>query len=264
MTGARYFILVGQMVRTSAVLAMRYRMQFLVELVMSVFWVIWTVAPLSFAFQHRENIGGWRMPEALLVMGFFIILKAVLEGTINPNLLSVVEHIRKGTLDFVLIKPVDSQFLVSASRLEPVKIVDVAGGLAVLGWALHELRLVPGPTEVFSAAGMMFASVLILYAVWLLAICTAFWFVRIDNLAHLFASILDAGRWPLTVFRGWLRFVLTFVVPVGLMTSFPAMALRGTLETSAAFTALGVAVGFVVVSRVMWKTAVRHYRSASS
>jgi ABC-2 type transport system permease protein len=103
-----------------------------------------------------------------------------------------------------------------------------------------------------------------MYSLWLLAICTSFFFVRVDNLRFLLGAITDAGRWPIPVFRGWLRWVLTFVIPVAIITSFPAMALRGTWDAGLVVTGVLTAVAFVVVSRRLWLYSLASYTSASS
>lgn len=252
------------LMRASITAQMQYRVDFLIQLGMALFWSIWHLLPLWLVFQLRETIAGFRFEEAALVLSAFLILKSVLEGLVNPNMALVVDHVRRGTLDFVLLKPVDSQLLVSVSRVLPSKAVDLAWGLGLGLWALGRLEPAPPPAAIAAGLAMLLTAVALLYALWLLVICTAFWFVRIDNLAFLFASIFDAGRWPVSVFRGWVRAVLTFVLPVALMTSYPALATLGRLDASTAAVAVALAVGFLVLSRVTWRWALSHYASASS
>jgi len=260
----RYLTLFRQLLATSAQVAMQYRLDFVLGAGMALFWVGWNVSPLLLVFHHREEVGGWTLPEALLVIAFFLILKAMLEGAVSPNLVAVVEHIRKGTLDFILIKPVDAQFMVSASRFAFHKVIDATAGVALAIWAVGRLHLHPGPLEIGGAIAMLAASTAILYSLWLVVISLAFWFVRVDNLSYLFNAIFDAARWPVTIFRGWVRALLTFVIPVGLMTSFPAMALLGTLSARNVALALMLALAFLATSRFVWTRAVRRYASASS
>ncbi len=103
-----------------------------------------------------------------------------------------------------------------------------------------------------------------MYGIWLMAICTSFWFVRVDNLRFLLWSASDAGRWPLDVFAGWIRFLLVVVLPVGVVTTFPAMALRGTWSWGLVATGVAVGLGFLLASRLAWNRALGSYTSASS
>jgi ABC-2 type transport system permease protein len=243
---------------------MQYRADFVLGGAMSLFENGWSLAPVLVVYGRRAEVAGWRFPEALLVIAWFTALKGVLAGAITPSLVATVEHIRKGTLDLVLVKPVDAQLLVSLSRLEPWHLLDVATAAAMVGWALHQLHRTPTPTEAAAALGLTLASLAVLYSLSILVVAAAFWVVRLDNLSYLFLSVFDAGRWPVTVFRGVFRFVFTFVIPLGLMTTYPALALLGRLHAPTALLALAGAALFGVVSRLVWVRAIGRYRSASS
>ena len=260
----RYARLLVLQLRMSAVTAMQYRSDFLMKGAMALVWLGVTLVPLISGFQHRASVRGWTFPEALVVVGCFTLMKGILEGAISPSLTSVVEHVRKGTLDFLLLKPVDAQFLVSTARVEPWKVMDIVGGLAILGYAFHRIGHAPSPGTVGLALLLMTVGIMVLYALWILVVSASFWVVKVDNLSYLFGSLFDAGRWPIAVFRGALWFVFTFVFPLALMTSYPAMALLGRLSTPTALAALGGGVAFASVARLIWKKALRLYTSASS
>src|SRR5262249_37193722 len=112
----RYLRLLAVQLRASALLSLQYRYEFFVDGPIEFFWAITMIVPLLIVFQGRTSVAGWTLGEALVVSGWFILLQGILEGAINPSLTSVVEHIRKGTLDFVLLKPADAQFLVSTAK----------------------------------------------------------------------------------------------------------------------------------------------------
>jgi len=111
----------------------------------------------------------------------------------------------------------------------------------------------------------LFASgVLATYALWILCAAASFWVVRLDNLTYLLGAIFDVARWPIQVFRGAWRFVFTFVIPVALMTTFPAMALLGQLSARTTMLTLAGALAMLLISRLIWRSAIRNYTSASS
>ncbi len=107
------------------------------------FWTLTALVPLLVVFDQRQEIAGWTFGEALLVIGWFTLLKAVLEGAMNPSLLSVVEHIRKGTLDFVLLKPADAQFLVSTAKFQPWRVTNVLAAGAIFVYAFQRIGTRP-------------------------------------------------------------------------------------------------------------------------
>jgi ABC-2 type transport system permease protein len=258
----RYLRLLSIQVRASTLLAMQYRADFLLDGFIEVFWMVTAVVPLYVVFRVRPSVAGWSFGEALMVMGWFTFLQGVLEGAINPSLVSVVDHIRKGTLDFVLVKPADAQFLVSTSRFQPWKTVNVLTSVLVFAWGFHLLGRGPTPGGIAAAAVMMVAAVVVLYSLWILTVSAAFYVVRIDNLTQLFSAVFDAARWPVSVFRGAVRALFTFVIPLALMTTYPAEALLGTLSAGTLVASLGGAVLAFCVARAVWKTSIGRYTSA--
>jgi ABC-2 type transport system permease protein len=198
----------------------------------------------------------------LVVTGWFILLQGVLDGAINPGLATVIDHIRKGTLDFVLLKPADAQFLVSTSRFQVWRVFSVVSATVILGVAFTRLERLPTVGGIAMAVVLLITATLLLYSLWILIVSAAFFVVKVDNLTYLFSSIFDAARWPATIFRGALRFLFTFVVPLAVMTTFPAEALLGRLAFSTLVTTvLGTAL-FAGLARVVWLRSVGHYTSA--
>lgn len=254
---------VGALLRASLITAMQYRSEFVFDGLTGLLRTVSTVAPLWLVFGHVDALAGWTLPQAGLVVSLFLVLSAMEGGIVEPNLGEVVESVRTGSLDLVLVKPADAQLLVSLRKVAPARIWDLLGALAVGAWAQWQLGL-PDPVDAAVAVALLGAGLAAMYGLWLLAVCAAFWFVRVDNLRFLLSSIADAGRWPVSVFRGWVRWVLTFVVPVGLITTFPVEALRGAWDGRLVLTAFVAAGAFAVGSRLAWKRSLAAYTSASS
>lgn len=253
----------GGLVRTSLAVAMQYRSDFVMDALTGILRAFGAIAPIGLVFGHVPEVMGWTAHEVVLVVGLFFLMQAVLAGLVEPNLGEIVEAIRKGTLDFLLLKPADAQLLASARRIAPGRLWDAVVAALLIGWAFTGM---PAPSVADVAAAVVFlcAGIAAMYGVWLLAICTSFWLVKVDNLRYLLWSAADAGRWPLDVFSRWIQVGLVVVVPVGILTTFPAMALRGDWSVSMLAAGCAVAVGFLVVSRLAWKAALASYTSASS
>ena len=260
----RYARLLGVQVRASAVTSMQYRVDFLVEGAMSFYWLGWNLVPLLVLYSQRDTVAGWSFPSALVVIAWFTVLRGMLEGAINPSLIGVVEKIRTGEFDYLLLKPADAQFLVSTVKFEPWKVIDVLGGFGLAVAAFIMLDRTPSPGDIALCAVLLLAAALVLYSLWILIISASFWVIRLDNLVYLFMAVFDAARWPIMVFRGFWRILFTFVIPLALMTTYPAMAILGTLDAKTAVFGLGGALLFAAISRLLWRAAIRSYTSASS
>lgn len=251
------------LLRVSAMTALQYRGDFLFQLLTGVLRTASALAPLWLVFQHTDRVGGWTAGESTAVMGFFLLLQAFQGGLLEPNLGEVVEAIRKGTLDLWLLKPADAQLLVSLRKIDPAYAWDTAAGLGVVGYAMSRMDGVHA-LDVVVAIWLFLCGLLSIYGLWLFATCTSFFWVRVDNLRYLLMSIADAGRWPVHVFSGWIRALLTVVVPVAVVTSFPASALRGEWGIGLGLAGTGVATGFLALSRWAWLRSLARYTSASS
>ncbi len=265
MTRARHYAgLLGLRLRLSLSLAAAYRADFVIDAVLALVWVAVSLAPLYVAFHERPNIGGWTFESALVVTGCFVVLRAVLDGAVSPSLAAIVDQIRTGTLDFVLLKPADAQFLVSTSRFEVFRLLNVLLGIGIFVWAFSLLGRAPALGDVLLALLLFGAAIMVLYSLWILVIAAAFWVVRLDNLAYLLSSIFDFARWPISMMKGVLAFVLTFIIPLALMTTYPAEALLGVLSAQTAVASLVGAFLFSYVARRFWVAAIGRYTSASS
>ena len=260
----RYLRLAAVQLRLSLALGAQYRLDFLVDGLISFLWTGLGLLPLYIALHDRPAVAGWTFDRALVVVGWFTLLRSILDGAVNPSLIAVVEQIRQGTLDFVLLKPADAQVLVSTSRFEVWKSLDAFAGLGILVWAFRRLGQVPSPSGVAVALVLLACSTLVLYSAWIVVVAAAFWVVRLDNLAHFFGALFDFARWPVSVFKGAFRVVFTFIIPLGILTTYPAEALLGSLAPRTAALAVLGSLVFAALARGVWMRALRHYTSASS
>jgi len=260
----RYFTLFTTQLRTSLATAMQYRANFFIEIVLSVAWLAIALLPLMVLFEHRDKVAGWDRPSALIVMAYFMAVKAIMEGMVTPSLVSLVEKIRTGAFDYVLLKPVDAQFIVSTAGYEPQKAIDLVGAVVLACYAFSQRGVWPNAGQVGIGVLLLIAGVLAMYSLWIICAAASFWVVRLDNLIYLLMAIFDTARWPIQVFRGAWRFLFTFIIPVAIMTTFPAMALLGKLSSRTTLLTLAGALVMLLVSRLIWRSAIRNYTSASS
>ncbi|HEU4611941.1 MAG TPA: ABC-2 family transporter protein [Kofleriaceae bacterium] len=261
---SRYATLFMTQLRTSVATAMQYRANFFIESALSVAWLAIALLPLIVLFEQRDSVAGWDKASALIVMAYFMAVKAIMEGMVSPSLVALVEKIRTGAFDYVLLKPVDSQFMVSTAGYEPQKAIDLAGAIALACYAFSQRGVWPTADQLGIGVLLLASGVLAMYSLWVICAAASFWVVRLDNLIYLLQAIFDTARWPIQVFRGAWRFLFTFIIPVAIMTTFPAMALLGRLSARTTLLTLGGSLVMLLVSRVIWRAAIRNYTSASS
>jgi ABC-2 type transport system permease protein len=241
-----------------------YRSNFFFHLFESILELGTALAGLAVVFSHTSTLAGWRPDEIVALVGIYFLVSGAIRMVIQPSMERLIEDVHEGTLDFTLTKPEDAQLLVSIQRVEIWSITDIALGAGVLAVALVRLGANVGAGEAAAFAAALVAGGVIVYSFWLMLATLAFWFVRVENMLQIFSSMYEAGRWPVSVYPRWLRFMLTFLIPVAFATTVPAQALAGRLTWQTLAGAFVLEAALLVMSRLFWRIGVRRYSSASS
>jgi ABC-2 type transport system permease protein len=241
-----------------------YRVNFFVQMFQSLLQLATALAGLGVIFSYTNSLGGWSPDEMLALVGVYFLIGGLISLIIQPGMSALIDSVRDGTLDFTLTKPEDAQLLVSIQRVAFFSLIDFLMGLGVLVAALLRLGERLGLTQAATFVGMLLAGGVIVYSFWLFLASLSFWFVRVENLLEIFRSMYEAGRWPVSLYPGWLRFGLTFIVPVAFATTIPAEALSGRLTTLTLVGAVALAFITFLLARLFWKIGLSHYSGASA
>jgi ABC-2 type transport system permease protein len=261
----RYWRLIQCFVHSSAQNELAYRANFWIGLLHSLLHAASGVLGMIVLFGQVEMVRGWDLGSTLALLGVYLTLAAMRRLFIEPSLDSLVGldgEIWSGRFDFTLLRPVDVQFLASVRYWRPLALIDLALGMGVLGTAVIWLRTLT-PVRVVAFVVTLGAGLVILYATLLAFTALVLW-----NPGFLFTWLFNAffqmARYPVGVYPGWLRFVLTWVVPVGVMTTVPAQALAEGLSPGMLIGSVAVAGASFAGASVLFRRGLRHYASASS
>jgi len=241
-----------------------YRINFYVQLLQSLLSLGTAIAGLAIVFAHTDSLGGWKAADILALLGVFMFVGGIIRIVIQPSMSQLMEDVRQGTLDFTLTKPRDAQFLISISQIRIWRITDILLGLGVLLTALIYRGLQVGATDALLFTLVLFTGGAIIYSFWLMLATLTFWFLRIENILVIFQSMYEAGRWPIGIYPHWLRFILTFLVPVAFAITVPAEALSGRLTTDSIYLSIALSIFMLALSRWFWKRGVKNYSGASA
>lgn len=259
----RYLRLIRVFLAASLSVQLEYRANFVVSLIGALLTAGGALFGLLVLAGDGQPIGGWSFREATVVVGLFTLVQGFIGALLFPNLNKIAEAVRLGTMDFNLLKPIDTQFLVSTRNIDVFRVIDVVIGIGLIIWGVRG-------SGGFSWSGLLLgmiltlAALLIVYAIWFILTTTAFWFVKVENITELFNGLFRAGQFPVTAFPGWVRIFFTVVVPIAFVTTVPAAALIGRLNPGNTLAALAVALVLLVIARWFWHYAIGSYTSASS
>jgi ABC-2 type transport system permease protein len=243
--------------------ATEYRFNFVVSVLEGLAQLGLAVASLLLLYQFVPSVSGWSQSETLMLAGIFRAAESVIALQLAPNIPAISGYVRRGDLDFILLRPVGSQFLVSLRWIWPSEVVNALCGLALavgagaaagVRWDVGALAL---------AAAFALCGLATLYAIWFASAALSLWLVH-SSLDDMFGSLFDTARYPVTFFRGLARTLLTFAFPVAFVTTFPAEALLHRADWRLLPVGAALAAAGMVGSHLLWRRGLRSYGSASS
>jgi ABC-2 type transport system permease protein len=281
----RYFAIFLTFARNSLVRDMSFRVNFILQCITSVSWTLMNWAFFKIIFLQAASIGkgtGWNEPEFFIFLGTVWIINALVQTFFMPNAEEFSELIRTGNLDFALLKPIDTQFLVSFPRLNWPSMSNFVAGVMIVVWyavllagqSENPLRVTPWTVILYTL--LILAGVVVMYSVMISLASTSVWLGRNQNLYMVWFYLTNFYRYPMEIYQrgaiGWgLWGFFMFVIPILLVANVPARVLaqplRGTGEISQGWMILmlgAVAVVSLAVSRQIFRWALSSYRSASS
>jgi len=259
----RYLRLLRLFFSTDLQYELEYRTNLVLDIVQTIVIMATSIGAILVLFSYTDVLNGWNLGAMLVLLGCFYLVQGFGELILAPSFEKFMEHVRLGTLDFALLKPVSAQFLVTLRQFRVTNLAQMALGGVVIAVGLGRLPSVGIPEGLGFTVAVVCGFVLV-YALLLALSTLAFWFVRVDNLMALYWAFLDAGRFPVDIYPGWLRVTLSSAVPIGVAVTVPAQVISGRLDFfGLAALVAGTLVAVVLASR-FWHIGLRSYTGASA
>ena len=249
---------------TSFASELEYKANFFIDFFTAILGLVGSIFLLSIFFVNNNNIGGWSFEQALIIQGIYTILNGVTNTWFSPNLTEIVKYIREGTLDFVLIKPIDSQFWISLKKISPSGLIEILLGISMLIYSVELNKISLNFQLVLLLSITLACSVSVLYSLWLLISTTTIWFIKTWNATEVLRSFLYIGRFPISSFSFYLRIFFSTVIPITFITTIPSEVVLGITTFWKILLEVVVSLIFIGVSRKFWLFALKYYSSASS
>jgi ABC-2 type transport system permease protein len=243
---------------------LQYRVNFALQVLQSLLAIAVGLVVFQLVFSHTTELNGWTHSELLALLGVQAIMAGVIHAVIQPNMMRLTEEVQEGKLDYALTKPVDAQVLVSVREVQLWQAVDIITGSVLIVFALGKLGGELGILDALAFAVALGLGAVLLYCFWLVLATGSFWVVRMWFLPDLFEGIFQTGRWPVGIYPDWLRFGITFLVPIAFAITVPAEAVTSRLDwRTLVFAALFTVAAFAF-SRWFWRFGLKRYTGASA
>lgn len=260
-----YLSLYAALWRNSVIRELGFKVNFLMWIVVEGLWFALQLTFIGVLYLHTESIGSWTKWQVVALVGTSHLIQQLFTAVFLTNLTALSEHIRTGKLDFMLLLPVNTRFLVSFRQVDLGGFVNAAGALCVIGYALHRLGHTPGLAQVAGFVLLVLVGILIHYSLMLMLSATSFWTVRAQGIVWGYYNLFNIARLPDEAFRGAFKAVFTFALPMLLVSNVPVKLLVDKLGSPLEMILLlALAVLIYAASELLWRTALKRYTSASS
>lgn len=261
----KYLKLLSIFWKFGVIVETEYRSNFIIHVVETVVKFGTGISVLWVVFSHTSTIGDWNWNQLLVVLGLWFVVSGLVNMIIAPSIKQFMNDVWKGTLDYVLIKPQNHQFMASTRKIEVFQIVDMLVGMTVMIVGITRLSAEVGFQRSLMFAVTLVSGTVIIYSFWLALGALSIWVVKLENIVLVFYAMFEAGRWPTTLYPYWLRYSMIFLVPIALAITVPAEAIVGRLSwMTLAFSCIWALLSFFL-SRAFFNFGVRRrYMGASA
>lgn len=259
----RYWRIYRTFFASSLTRELEFKANFIAKLLQNMVWIGFFFAILFVVYRNTNDVAGWSRGDAYVLAATVYLIDAI-STAFFMSLTEIPQQVRQGTLDFVVTKPVDSQFWISTRRFNFDQIGTLLAGFGLVISGVADAQLHPSPVQWVTYFLLVGCAIAIFYSFNLALMTTGVWLVRVDNLWVLSDSVRQIARYPLDIYGAGLQRFLTYAIPLGLIATVPARQLVRGFDASSIALALTWTAIALFLSRSFWRYAMRHYSSASS
>jgi ABC-2 type transport system permease protein len=200
-----------------------------------------------------------------MLIGASHFIQQIFQAFFLVNCANLSELVRTGKLDFLLLLPLNTRFVISLRQVDLGGFVNACSAIAVMAFAAHKMEYVPTLAQIFGFLALCVCGIIIHYSLMFLLATVAFWTVRAQGIVWGYYSLFNIARLPDAAYRGFFKVFFTFAVPMILVANIPARLLADKLNSVwEMLLLLGMSAACGLVSELGWRFSVRHYTSASS
>ncbi len=260
----KYLRLTGLMMKNCLIREMQFKANFIVRLFTEMMWLVMQFVFISVIYVQANGIVGWSMWQMVVLAGTNHVITQLFEALFYDNCIRLTDQIRQGDLDFNLIKPINSQFLVSLRYTDYSSIANSTVGVGIIFYALNKMGTTVSFGEALLFAALIVNSVIIYYSILFTLSVWTFWIGRSSNLMELYWQFGQFSRYPGDIYPWLLRHFLLLVIPMLVVSNFPAGVLLNKLASGSIFYGFAIGLFFFTFTVWIWNKGLQRYRSASS
>ena len=261
----RYLFIYAALWKNSVTRETMFKGNFLLWVIVELLWFGLQLSFIGVIYLHTETIGTWTKWQVVLLVGASQFVQQIYQAFFLINCANLSELIRTGKLDFLLMLPINTRFVVSLRQVDLGGFVNAVSAIAVMVYALRQIPFTPTLGQVLAFLLLCGVGILIHYSLMFMLATISFWTVRAQGVVYGYYNLFQIARMPDEAFRGLFKAVFTFALPMLLVSNVPVRVLIRTLnDYKPLLLLLGMVCVCAVVSEWVWRLSVRRYTSASS
>lgn len=262
---ARYFDIYAALWKNSVAREMGFKTNFLLWIIVEVLWFAMQLVFIGVLYRHTDTIGTWSKWQVVALIAASHFIQQIFQTFFLVNMTNLSELVRTGKLDFLLLLPVNSRFVVSLRQVDLGGFVNASSALGVIAYATHQMHYTPSLWQIAGFLTLCLVGIAIHYSLMFLLASVSFWTVRAQGIVWGYYNLFQIARLPDEAFRGLYKAVFTFALPMLLVVNVPVRLLMDKLTDPLAVVQL-VAIAAVcwLVSEWGWRNSLNRYTSASS
>ena len=261
----RYLVLYAALWKNSVTREMSFKGNFLLWIVVELLWFGLQLCFISVLYSQTDNIGSWTKWQVILLVGASNFIQQLYQAFFLTNCTNLSELVRTGKMDFFLLLPVNTRFLVSLRVVDLGAFVNALFAVCVMTFAALKLNLHPSVGQLAGFAALCAVGILIHYSLMFILATICFWTVRAQGIVWGYYNLFNIARMPDEAFRGAFKAVFTFALPVLLVSNVPTRVLADKISSPEMWLLLlAVGAAWAGISEWFWRISVRRYTSASS
>jgi ABC-2 type transport system permease protein len=261
---SRYARIYSALWKNSVTREINFKANFLMWIIVESLWFGLQLSFIGVLYLHTDHIGTWTKWQVVMLIGASHLIQQVFQAFFLINCTNLSELVRTGKLDFLLLLPVNTRFVVSLRQVDLGAFVNALSAVGVMIYAAHRLHLAPTVAQIALFLLLCLAGVLIHYSLMFLLSSISFWTVRAQGIVWGYYNLFQIARLPDEAFKGLFKAFFTFAIPMLLVSNVPVRVLVDKFSAGSLLLLLVMSVLCFLVSEWGWKASLRHYTSASS
>ena len=259
----KYLRIYGMFLKLSWASMLAYRANTINGIISSIVWGCLNFLVMILLTSRTSNVFGWKREDLLLLSGTSTMFFGIYHFLFSRNFRQFSNIVSLGQLDSYLLKPIDSQFLLSVRESNYANLARVILGIGFISYIIVLYHIPVSIVSIIAYVFLLIFSLLMLYNIWFLFITLLVWFPDLSNILDFLYELNNISRFPPEMYKGGKELLFLFVFPLTFTLVVPVKTLIQKFTFIDVLSLVLLCLTAIFLSRKFWHFALKHYTSAN-